>query len=119
VSFRTVSEALDANSAVLIFPEGTSHDDPQLAPLRTGLARMALVAALAGGWWALGYAATLIPSAGHDLRRYGDRIRRARERRRTYVRFRRDPAFRAALLAECAWLRQEAGALEQLSATER
>jgi 1-acyl-sn-glycerol-3-phosphate acyltransferase len=43
-SFRAVSVALAERSAVLIFPEGTSHDEPQLAPLRTGLARMALEA---------------------------------------------------------------------------
>jgi glycerol-3-phosphate O-acyltransferase/dihydroxyacetone phosphate acyltransferase len=43
-SFRAVSEALAEGSAVVIFPEGKSHDEPQLAPLRTGLARMALQA---------------------------------------------------------------------------
>jgi glycerol-3-phosphate O-acyltransferase / dihydroxyacetone phosphate acyltransferase len=103
-----------------------SRDEPAMRSVLLGLVfvlsfyalQTALVAALAGGWWALGYALTLVPSAGHDLR-YGDRTRRARARMRAYFRFRRDPAWHAALLAECAWLRQEAGALEQLSATER
>ena len=43
-SFRAVAEALADGGAVVIFPEGTSHDEPQLVPLRTGLARMALEA---------------------------------------------------------------------------
>lgn len=49
-AFRAVHAALAAGSAVGIFPEGLSHDEPSLAPLRTGAARMALGgAALAGG----------------------------------------------------------------------
>ena len=44
ISFRAVSEALAEGSVVVIFPEGRSHDEPALAPLRTGLARMALEA---------------------------------------------------------------------------
>lgn len=43
-SFRAVSEALADGKAILVFPEGISHDAPHLAPLRTGLARMALLA---------------------------------------------------------------------------
>lgn len=43
-SFRAVSEALAQGKAIVVFPEGKSHDEPQLAPLRTGLARMALQA---------------------------------------------------------------------------
>jgi len=69
---------------------------------------------LAGRWWGLIYALTLVPSAGHDLR-YGDRTRRARARMRAYRRFRRAPHWHAELLAECAWLRTEAGVLEQLA----
>lgn len=41
-SFDAVAQALAEGSAVVIFPEGKSHDDPHLAPLRTGLARMVL-----------------------------------------------------------------------------
>lgn len=49
-TFRAVHRALADGSAVGIFPEGTSHSEPSLVPLRTGAARMALGgAALAGG----------------------------------------------------------------------
>jgi 1-acyl-sn-glycerol-3-phosphate acyltransferase len=43
-SFAAVSEALSRSSAVLIFPEGKSHDDPAMAPSRTGAARMVIQA---------------------------------------------------------------------------
>lgn len=43
-SFRAVSAAMAAGKAIVVFPEGISHDAPRLAPLRTGLARMALQA---------------------------------------------------------------------------
>lgn len=43
-SFAAVSEALSRSSAVLIFPEGKSHDEPAMAPARTGAARMVLQA---------------------------------------------------------------------------
>lgn len=41
-AFRAILDALAASEAVLIFPEGKSHSQPSLAPLRTGLARIAL-----------------------------------------------------------------------------
>jgi len=41
-SFDAVAQALARGAAIVVFPEGKSHDDPTLAPLRTGLARMAL-----------------------------------------------------------------------------
>lgn len=99
-----------------------SRDEPAMRSVVYGLVlvlgfyvlQMSLVAMLAGGWWALAYAITLVPSAGHDLR-YGDRTRRARSRMRAYFRFRRDPEWHAELLDECAWLRREAGTLEQLA----
>lgn len=47
-SFRQVTAALLQGSAVLVFPEGISHDEPTLAPLKTGAARMALAATDAG-----------------------------------------------------------------------
>ena len=47
-AFARVREALAAGRAVLVFPEGISHDQPALAPLRTGAARMALDAAAGG-----------------------------------------------------------------------
>ena len=56
-----------------------------------------------------------MPSASSDFR-YGDRLRRARQRARAYLRFRRDPALQPALLAEASWLREEAASLERLAA---
>lgn len=47
-TFRAVHGALRAGRTVLIFPEGKSHDEPSLAPLKTGAARMALHAREAG-----------------------------------------------------------------------
>lgn len=47
-AFRAVCAALARRQAVLIFPEGKSHDEPQMSPLRTGAARMALQAWEAG-----------------------------------------------------------------------
>jgi 1-acyl-sn-glycerol-3-phosphate acyltransferase len=47
-AFALVVEALCAGGAVLVFPEGISHDEPDLAPLKTGAARMALAAHAAG-----------------------------------------------------------------------
>lgn len=43
-SFKYIIDVLKNNGAVLIFPEGKSHSDPNLAPLKTGLARIALQA---------------------------------------------------------------------------
>jgi glycerol-3-phosphate O-acyltransferase/dihydroxyacetone phosphate acyltransferase len=47
-SFQQVTAALVQGAAVLVFPEGISHDEPTLAPLKTGAARMALAASEAG-----------------------------------------------------------------------
>lgn len=41
-AFDAVADALARQAAVLIFPEGKSHDEPSIAPLRSGAARMAL-----------------------------------------------------------------------------
>ena len=44
-AFRAIVDALAGGGAVLVFPEGISHNAPQLAPLKTGIARAALQAA--------------------------------------------------------------------------
>lgn len=49
-SFRAVFDALAQGAVVGIFPEGISHSDPSIAPLRTGAARVALGAAARLGW---------------------------------------------------------------------
>lgn len=46
--FSSAVEALGAGGMVALFPEGTTHDDPTLRPLRTGAARIALEAKAAG-----------------------------------------------------------------------
>jgi 1-acyl-sn-glycerol-3-phosphate acyltransferase len=43
-SFAAVADALARSAAILIFPEGKSHDDPAMAPARTGAARMVIQA---------------------------------------------------------------------------
>lgn len=49
-TFDAAVEALSQGEAVLIFPEGVSHSEPELAPLRTGAARIALRAESEQGW---------------------------------------------------------------------
>jgi len=43
-AFREILKTLGKGGAVLIFPEGKSHNETSLEPLRTGLARLALQA---------------------------------------------------------------------------
>ena len=43
-AFRQIIDVLAAGGAVLVFPEGISHNQPQLAPIKTGIARIALQA---------------------------------------------------------------------------
>lgn len=48
--FRAVHAALASDAAIAIFPEGISHSQPSVTPLKTGAARIALgAAALRGG----------------------------------------------------------------------
>jgi len=49
-TFRAAVAALHAGDAVQIYPEGRSHSEPSLAPLRTGAARIALRAESEAGW---------------------------------------------------------------------
>ena len=101
----------------------TARDEPAMRTLVVGLllvlaayiVQTAAVAFLIGGWWALAFFMTLVPSASSDLR-YGDRTRRARDRARAYFAFRRDPALQAALAVEADAIRQDAFTLERLAA---
>ncbi|MCA1733286.1 MAG: 1-acyl-sn-glycerol-3-phosphate acyltransferase [Acidobacteria bacterium] len=48
-AFDAVRQALNEGWAVAIFPEGISHGEPSLTPLRTGAARIALSTRVRGG----------------------------------------------------------------------
>ena len=43
-AFRAILDSLEARRVVLIFPEGTTHSGPELVPLKSGAARLALAA---------------------------------------------------------------------------
>src|SRR5688572_208916 len=43
-AFEDLFEVLEAGGIILIFPEGRSHSEPSLAPLKTGAARIAIEA---------------------------------------------------------------------------
>ncbi len=43
-AFKALLDSLNSGRMVLIFPEGKSHSEPALAPLKTGIARIALEA---------------------------------------------------------------------------
>jgi 1-acyl-sn-glycerol-3-phosphate acyltransferase len=47
-AFDRIAHHLSTGGNILIFPEGTSHSEPHLAPLRSGAARMLAAAAAAG-----------------------------------------------------------------------
>lgn len=47
-SFERIIEELRRNQAILVFPEGKSHNEREIAPLKTGLARAALRARESG-----------------------------------------------------------------------
>lgn len=48
-TFEKIASHLAGGGNILIFPEGTSHSEPKLAPLRTGAARMLVAAEAKGG----------------------------------------------------------------------
>lgn len=47
-AFEAMIDELKRGGAILVFPEGKSHNEPEIAPLKTGLARAALRARLDG-----------------------------------------------------------------------
>ncbi|HUG35461.1 MAG TPA: 1-acyl-sn-glycerol-3-phosphate acyltransferase [Candidatus Limnocylindrales bacterium] len=49
-TFDAAVEALREGGAVQIYPEGRSHSEPAMSPLRTGAARIALQAEQRSGW---------------------------------------------------------------------
>lgn len=73
-----------------------------------------LVAITFGGWWALGFFLTLVPSASRGLR-YTDRLQRMRQRVHAFRLFRRSPSLQQSLQHDADALQREAGALEQLA----
>jgi glycerol-3-phosphate O-acyltransferase / dihydroxyacetone phosphate acyltransferase len=48
-TFRTCQQMLARGGLVALFPEGISHDEPELQPLKTGAARIALAASVDDG----------------------------------------------------------------------
>jgi glycerol-3-phosphate O-acyltransferase / dihydroxyacetone phosphate acyltransferase len=80
-ALQEASDALRQGDAVQIFPEGRTHSDPALAPLRTGAARIVLASEAETGW-SLG--AVVVPVGltyarkavfrGHAVALYGDPI---------------------------------------------
>jgi len=50
LAFEEAVESLRRGSTLLMFPEGKSHSEPALAPLKSGVARMALEAEDQSGW---------------------------------------------------------------------
>jgi glycerol-3-phosphate O-acyltransferase/dihydroxyacetone phosphate acyltransferase len=99
-----------------------SPEDPAMHTIVAGLAlvllfyavQTALVWHLAGWGWGLLYLVSLPLTAHWDFR-YRERLRRARQRVRTYLLFRREPVLRRRLCDEIAALREEAAALGQRS----
>lgn len=66
--FDKIAKHLSGGGNILIFPEGTSHSEPRLAPLRTGAARMLLSAEQARGIPPTFQAAALEFDARSDFR---------------------------------------------------
>lgn len=48
--FAAVYEALEQGEAICLFPEGVSHNEPEIQPIKTGAARMALGAESSHDW---------------------------------------------------------------------
>ncbi|HSJ30404.1 MAG TPA: 1-acyl-sn-glycerol-3-phosphate acyltransferase [Longimicrobiales bacterium] len=72
-TFRGAIDALRAGDAVQIYPEGKSHSDPSLAPMRTGAARIAIGAEHASGW-SLGLKIVPVGLTYHGKDRFRGRV---------------------------------------------
>jgi 1-acyl-sn-glycerol-3-phosphate acyltransferase len=105
----------------IAFRMSRTLDEPAMNTIVAGLVLVLtfyIVQVSLVAWWlgwiaAVLYAISLPPSATWDFR-YGDRLRHAAARVRTYLRFRRDPGFHQRLRDDVAWLRGEAIALDAL-----
>ncbi|MBC7842593.1 MAG: 1-acyl-sn-glycerol-3-phosphate acyltransferase [Gemmatimonadaceae bacterium] len=76
----------------------------------------AVVWRLTGPWWAVLYAASLVPSASWDLR-YTERLRQVRQRALAWRHFREDPGLQAKLRTELFSLRDEAASIASALST--
>jgi hypothetical protein len=97
---------------------GRNPEDPAMITVVSGLflvlvfyaAQTALVSWLAGSWWGALYLLSLPGSATCDFW-YTERVRRAGQRARAYLRFRRDPSLHERLARASESLRADAEAL--------
>ena len=72
-TFRGAIAALQDGAAVQIYPEGRSHSEPSLAPMRTGAARIALGAERSSGW-SLGLRIVPVGLTYHRKTRFRSRV---------------------------------------------
>ncbi len=68
--FAAVHQALAGGDVIFLFPEGVSHNEPELQPLKTGAARMAL-GAEAAHRWGLGVRVVPVGITYRDKTRFG------------------------------------------------
>ncbi|HSG81146.1 MAG TPA: 1-acyl-sn-glycerol-3-phosphate acyltransferase [Gemmatimonadota bacterium] len=73
LAFQAAVDSLRSGMALLTFPEGKSHSSPALAPLKTGVARMTLVAEEQSGW-RLGVRVVPIGLAYYRKHRFRSRV---------------------------------------------
>jgi 1-acyl-sn-glycerol-3-phosphate acyltransferase len=73
LAFQETVDSLAAGDALLTFPEGKSHSEPALAPLKSGVARMTLAAEEEKDW-RLGVKVVPIGLAYHRRHRFRSRV---------------------------------------------
>jgi len=73
VAFKEAVESLGRGETLLMFPEGRSHSEPALAPLKSGVARMALEAEDSSGW-KLGVKVVPLGLTYHRKHRFRSRV---------------------------------------------